>query len=83
MKEHYQHAAALTPSDTDSIVADALYVEAQGATDSVAASVTVQMAGGEEVTFNNVPTGKILPIKITKLLATGTTTTSVTYVGLR
>jgi hypothetical protein len=44
----------------------ALYVGGAGA-------VKVDMLGGETVTFSGVPAGTVLPIRVTKIYATGTT----------
>ena len=44
----------------------ALYVGTSG-------DVTVEMAGGQVLTFTGVPGGTILPLRITRLLQSGTT----------
>lgn len=38
-----------------------------------AGHVAVVMKGGQTVTFSNVPAGSLLPIRVTRVLATGTT----------
>lgn len=66
------NAAAVTPSDTVplSIVARGLYIGAAG-------NVAVLTTGGDTVTFVAAPTGTVLPISVQKVLATGTTATSI------
>jgi hypothetical protein len=61
-------AVAVAPSDTVSLpqVTRALYVGEGG-------SVSVQMVDGLVATFRNVPTGSILPIRVSKIRATDTT----------
>jgi hypothetical protein len=67
-----RYAVAVTPSDATVLnTTKALYVGGLG-------NVAVTMAGGGDVTFNAVPVGTILPIAVTKVLATGTTATLIT-----
>ena len=65
--------AAVTPSDTAAQTYAALYVGAGG-------NLSVEMESGATLTFVAVPTGAILPIRVRKVRATGTTATSI--VGL-
>lgn len=64
------HAAAVTPSDTEDLTytARALYIGVSG-------DVKVLTLGGEAVTFSNVPEG-ILPVRVERVYSTGTTATS-------
>lgn len=41
-----------------------------------AGNVAITTVGGDVVTFNNVPTGSILPIQVRRLMSTGTTATN-------
>lgn len=63
-----EHAAAITPDDQVglTVVSRALYVGAGG-------DVTVRMCGGAVVTLANVASGTLLPIRIDRVLASGTT----------
>jgi hypothetical protein len=63
-------AVAVTPSDSTDLatVTRALYVGGAGA-------VAVQMLGGEEVTFAAVPAGTVLPVRVQRVMASGTTAT--------
>jgi hypothetical protein len=63
-------AAAVTPNDSTQIRARALYVGGAG-------NVSVVMAGGQTVTFANVPAGALLPIEVAVVRATGTTATNI------
>lgn len=65
-------AAAVTPSDSGQLspVARALYIGAGG-------DVKVTMEGGTDITFAEVLGGTILPVKATKVFATGTTATDI------
>lgn len=65
-------AAAVTPSDSTVIlVTRALYV-------GVGGNIAVGMGyDSSQVTFVNVPTGSILPIQVSQVLATGTTATNI------
>jgi hypothetical protein len=63
------YAEAVTPSDTDDLVAvsRALYIGGAG-------DVVVTMLGGGDVTFKAVPVGTILPIRVSRVkAATGAT----------
>ena len=63
-----EHAIAIVPSDAGTLanVTRALFV-------GVAGSVAVRMSGGGSVTLANVPAGTLLPIRVDRVLATGTT----------
>ena len=65
------HAAAITPSDTVDLSApcNAIYVGGAGA-------LTVITVGGETVAFPAVPAGAIIPIRATRIKATGTVATN-------
>jgi hypothetical protein len=63
---------AVTPSDTTdfAILPRAIYV---GVTGTIAAT----LAGGQSVTFQAVPAGSLLPIRMARILATGTTASGI------
>ena len=66
-----RYAVAVTPSDATVLqTTKAIYIGGAG-------NVAVTMAGGGNVTFIAPPVGTILPIAVTKVLATGTTATSI------
>jgi hypothetical protein len=60
-------ATAVSPSDSIMLpnVTRAIYVGAPG-------DVAVSMAGGQAVTFQSVPAGSLLPIRVGAVMATGT-----------
>jgi hypothetical protein len=62
-----EHAVAILPQDgTDlPVVTRALYVGTGG-------DVAVRMLDGSVVTLSNVPSGTLLPLRIDRVLATGT-----------
>jgi len=64
-------AIAITPSDsTDlSVIVRGLFIGGTG-------NLTVNMSGGS-VTFYNVQQGTVLPIRVTRVFATGTTATNI------
>lgn len=68
----YNHAAAVTPSDSTDLTnaAAALWVGGAGA-------VAVITAGGETVTFSAVAAGTLLPVACSRVKSTGTTATLV------
>jgi hypothetical protein len=66
-------AAAVTPNDNTALTMRALYVGGAG---DVVATI-----GGADITFKAVPVGSILPIKATKVKATGTTATNMVALG--
>lgn len=61
---------AVTPSDSTEVGFHGLYIGATGA-------VTVKGISGVAVTFLGVPAGTILPIVVNRVMATGTTATSI------
>jgi len=66
----WANADAVTPSDSTEIRATALFVGSTG-------NVAVEMAGGDEVTFENVADGTTLFIEVNKVRSTGTTASSI------
>lgn len=70
--EPARDAAAVTPSDSAQIsrVARALYVGGSG-------DVKLVTEEGNTVTFQDIVAGSILPVKATKVFATGTTATNI------
>jgi len=65
------YAATVTPSDAVNLTqnARALYV-------GVGGNITVNLLDDTSVVFANVPTGSILPVRAKRVLATGTTASS-------
>lgn len=63
---------AITPSDVTVVspTPRALYVGAAG-------NLVVEMVGGHELTFVGVPAGTLLPIRVNRVLSTGTTAASI------
>lgn len=62
-----ENAMAIVPADADlPTVPRALFVGQGG-------DLVVTMLGGETVTLGNVPAGAFLPIRVTRVRATGTT----------
>lgn len=61
-------AQPVTPSDTAGNTFDSLYVGGAG-------DVAVDTADGTTVTFSGVVAGTVLPIRVTRVWATGTTAT--------
>jgi hypothetical protein len=69
-------AFSITPDDNNDLTknARAIYVGTPGAT----GSLVVQMAGdGSQVTFVGIPAGTVLPIQVSRVLATGTTASTI------
>lgn len=66
------HAFAITPSDGSDLayVPRAIYVGGYG-------DVAVITAGGETVTFVGMSAGDLLPVRASRVMATGTTATSI------
>jgi len=62
-----EHAAAVTKSDSTTFddITRAVWVGTAG-------DIAVLTKGGETVTFANVPSGSLLPIRVSKVLSTGT-----------
>lgn len=67
-----EDAGAVTPSDSTNLTltARALYIGGAG-------NVTVLTASNTVVTFSNLQTGTILPIRARRVNATGTTATNI------
>ena len=65
------HASAVTKSDT-TVLAGVVGIYVGGA-----GNLAVTMNSGVDVIFPAVPVGSILPIRVTKVLSTGTTATNV------
>lgn len=65
-------AAAVTPNDGVDLAdfAKELYVSGTG-------DVAVITVGGDTVTFTAVPAGTVLPIRVRRVLSTGTTATNI------
>ncbi|RLJ41424.1 hypothetical protein BCF46_3217 [Litoreibacter meonggei] len=65
-------ASTVVPNDTRDLphISRALYVGQTGA-------LSVEMADGDVVTFEGVPAGSMLPIRASKVRATGTTAAAV------
>ena len=65
-------AVSVTPSDDDDMdfPARALYIGGAG-------SVSVITVGGDTTTFSDLPAGYILPVRIARVRATGTTATGI------
>jgi hypothetical protein len=66
-------AAAVTPNDSTDLVvrpARSLFIGGAG-------NVAVITAAGDTVTFNGLAAGSILPVQVTRVLATGTTATNI------
>ncbi|MDB5550939.1 MAG: hypothetical protein JWL86_923 [Rhizobium sp.] len=66
------HGFAVTPNDSTTLseTTRALYVGSAGA-------VAVLMASGASLTFTGVPAGTVLPVRVTKVMATGTSATDI------
>lgn len=65
-------AFSVTPSDSDDLpeVTRALYVGGEG-------NVAASLASGAEVIFEGVSAGTVLPLRVSKILQTGTTATAI------
>lgn len=66
------HGFAVTPNDSTTLseTTRALYVGSAG-------TVAVLMASGASVTFPGVPSGTVLPVRVTRVMATGTSATGI------
>lgn len=66
------HGFAITPHDTNPLAETtrALYVGGAGA-------VSVVLASGASLSFASVSPGTVLPVRVTKVMATGTTATDI------
>lgn len=63
--------AAVTPSDSNTLGSRGLWVGTGG-------NVTVDfLDGGTNIALNNVPSGTLLPIAVTKVYSTGTTASNI------
>jgi hypothetical protein len=62
-----QHAADVVKSDSTDLAnaARSLYIGNGG-------DIKVTTAGGDEITFGGVPSGSILPVRVTRVWSTGT-----------
>lgn len=71
----FDHAAAVTPADGADLpdTGVMLYIGTGG-------DVKVTTAGGETVTFSNVPGGSFLPVRVARVYATLTTASNIVYV---
>jgi hypothetical protein len=65
----YGGAAAITPSDTVNLGGKAIYVGGAG-------NVTCVTEGGNVTLFTAPPVGSVIPIRFTRVNATGTTATA-------
>jgi hypothetical protein len=70
-----EHGAAIVPDDLAALAqaTRALYVGGAG-------DVTARMLGGGVITLANVPEGALIPLRVTQVLASGTSATAI--VGL-
>lgn len=66
------HAFAVTPNDGVDLseTTRALYVGTAG-------SIAAVMASGASVTFGSIASGTVLPVRVTRVLATGTTASAI------
>jgi hypothetical protein len=67
-----KNAATVTPNDGADLpnASRALYIGSTG-------NIKVDMVGGQTVTFSGLPTGMMLPIRVTRVYSTGTTASSI------
>jgi hypothetical protein len=72
--QNYAHATAVTPSDTVDQSGAAIYVGGAG-------NVSLLTEGGDTVTFTAPPVGSIIPMRFTRVRATGTTATLLIALG--
>lgn len=66
----YQGGAAVTPSDSGSLVFNGLFVGGAGA-------VKLDCADGRTLTITGITAGSIIPIAGTRVYSTGTTATNI------
>jgi hypothetical protein len=72
LSEPVMNAAAITPNDGTDLAQFTRFVYVGGTGD-----ITVNMAGtGASIVFKAVPVGTVLPIRVARVLATGTTATN-------
>ncbi|MBX5206701.1 hypothetical protein [Rhizobium sp. NZLR11] len=69
------NAAVVTPNDSTDLgfTSRALFVGGAG-------NIAVTMAGGQSLTFTGVVAGAVLPIRVSRILVTGTTATNIVAV---
>lgn len=67
-----EDASAVTPSDSTNLTnpARALYIGTAG-------NVTLVTIGGSVITFSNVQSGSVLPVRTTRVNSTSTTATNI------
>lgn len=65
-----EHAAAITPDDATDLATPARAIRVGGSGD-----VVVVTTGGDEVTITGTAAGEILPVRVARVKATGTTAT--------
>ena len=70
-------AVAVTPSDT----VDLTYVSRALWVGGTSGTITAIMADGTTVLFSGVPTGTLLPIRVSRVKATGTTATLIVAIS--
>lgn len=73
MSENFQvpnRAGAVTPSDSATTFANALYIGGSG-------NVSVVTEGNDTVTFSNVPAGSTIVLRVVQVRSTGTTATNI------
>ena len=68
-----ESAGAVTPSDSATFSPSVVYVGTSG-------NVAVTTAAGDSVTFTNVQSGGVIPVRIKAVLATGTTASNLVRV---
>jgi hypothetical protein len=72
VNEVYEKAVAVTPSNTTRIAdTKALYVGGAG-------NLAVEFPNGNSVTINGVTAGTLLPLRVRRVLSTGTTASDIT-----
>jgi len=64
-------AVAVTPHDTTFVDLVGFYVGVTG-------DVTVQCVAGTSITFTACPAGMIVPLRVVRIMSTGTTATNIT-----
>lgn len=71
---HARGAVAVTPSDTVALATESrwLYIGTGGSK-----TLKVTMANGDVVSFGNVSSGDLLPLRVTLVWATGTSATNI------
>lgn len=70
-----RNAATVTPSDSTVLNARALYI---GGTGDLA---VIPIGNSSPVTFVGVPAGVVLPLQVTKVMATNTTATDIVAIS--